>query len=149
MNTRRRKPSLVTMDKGVRPGGGRAKQVHSLPLLPLEPPAGLTADEAKLYREIASSVAYAQLAAIDLPLLQVFIVHVLIHRRAATELAALEDMAVTTRNSMRAHPLAGIVVDQARVILTLASELGLTPTSRCRLKLPAGPVSSAWDNISG
>jgi P27 family predicted phage terminase small subunit len=138
----------VTFDKGVRPGGRRTKHFHPIPPLPAEPPPELTAEETKHYRELAGNVAFGHLAAVDLPLVTIFLQHCSIHRRAVMDLAALEEMAVETTASIRAHPLAQIADSQVQVILNLADALGLTPTARCRLKLPDGPVDSGWDAIS-
>jgi P27 family predicted phage terminase small subunit len=145
--TRGRKPTIVTFDKGVRPGGGRAKYAHAIPPLPVEPPPELAEDEAKHYREIVGNVAFGHLAAIDQPLVAVFIQHCAIHRRAMRDLAALTELAIETTASMRPHPLVEIVDDQVKVILSLADALGLTPVARCRLKLPVQPTGSGWDDI--
>jgi phage terminase small subunit len=146
--TRGRKPTIAIIDKGVRPGGGPRTSPPPAFAPAAEPPAELTADEAVRYRELVGNVAFGHLAAVDQPLVVAYLRHGSIHRQAVKELCALKELSVETAASTRMHPLIQITCEQAKTILNLANELGLTPLSRQRLKLPADPVGTGWDSLS-
>jgi hypothetical protein len=137
-------PALLEFHQ-VRPGGKRQKFVHSMPRLSPEPGPALVGPERELFADIVSSAPPGLLAEIDRTLLQVFAQHAVIHQRAVRE---LQDLTMETDDGPRKHPLGVIATEQARLLLPLAVELGLTATARQRIRLPAADTSG-WDDIAG
>ncbi len=138
---RKSNPSL-TVFKNVRPGGNRARHAHTLAPM-LAAPAHLSAEAKQVYEGVRTIIPSGLLSEIDSTMLAVFATHTVIHRRAMRELAALT---VTTKSTVRPHPLVAIADGQAKLLIALADSLCLSPGTRQKIRLP-DPVDDAWANV--
>ena len=78
---RGRKPSDLTILKGVRPGGNRRKHVHTLEPM-LSAPEHLSVEEKEVFELVRQNAPHGLLAQIDRFMLEAFAQHTVLHRRA-------------------------------------------------------------------
>jgi P27 family predicted phage terminase small subunit len=107
------------------------------------PPGHLTEDQKEAWRYAIDHAPPGLLRSLDLALLEVWVVHLDLHRKAAAELFASKSKLVNERDGAAPMPNRHIAVmrNAAMVLSRLACELGFSPSSRSRVVTPGGERS--------
>src|SRR5262245_60132648 len=135
----RRPNDFTTTLRGVRPGGGRQRHAHVLKPL-LGAPEHLSGEAKEIYETIRTHAPVGLLAEIDCFVLEVFSGHMALHRKV------MRGLDVLVQSERRANPLIAVADQEAKLLMSLAEVLGLSASSRQRIKLPE-PMDDSWSAI--
>jgi phage terminase small subunit len=107
------------------------------------PPGHLTEDQKEAWRYAIDHAPLGLLRSLGLALLDVWVVHLDLHRKAAAELFAPKSKLVNERDGAAPMPNRhiGVMRNAAMVLSRLACEVGFPPSSRSRVVTPAGERS--------
>jgi P27 family predicted phage terminase small subunit len=117
------------------PSGRPLNAKEPKPVVPssYDPPEHLTRGQRKIWREAIASAPLGLLRSLDLAVLELWCVHLELHRKAAAELFASETLVHERGAASMPDRRIGIMRNSAAVLARLSSELGFSPTSRSRV----------------
>jgi P27 family predicted phage terminase small subunit len=123
------------------PGRRRLNAREPVPAAPksYDPPDHLTEDQKTIWRNAIANAPVGLLRCLDLAVLELWVTHMALHRRAAAEVFAAAKL-VTARKGAAPMPNRhlGIMKNSAAILARLAGELGFSPASRSRVEAAPG-----------
>src|SRR3990172_3936709 len=138
MSSRGPKPKPIELKKiQGNPGHRPLNLSQPKPKVPVKRPRGMGGLQKKFWNEYAPELERLQiLTGVDSAAFRLMADHFAIAVQAVRELQA-EGLNVEAKEGIKKNPLAQIFKDNSLAFKAFASEFGLTPSSRTRLKMPA------------
>lgn len=139
MRGRKPTPSYMRVLEGSRSKNGPKNHDEPKPeekLEDFEAPAHLTAEQQRIWRGALKGAPPGMLTTLDASTLEVWVVAHSVHRDAQKKVAALGSLLKGKSGTPYQNPYLSIMNKQAQIMLKAAAEMGFTPSSRSRVKVP-------------
>jgi P27 family predicted phage terminase small subunit len=128
-----------TILKKLRGNPGKRALNHREPkVAKLEPfvPNGFTDRQKEIWLDIFFSAPAGMISSLDAGILKSYVIALDVHEKASDIVKNTGLMIEGLNGDLRLNPAVGILTRQGTLIKALAAELGFTPSSRSRIKMP-------------